>query len=481
MLSLATSAAALRGAPTCSASSSALSVDYTVDHPAEYDLHYVTVSLSSRPTKAVAVVTTRKFPVSVEGLHAGQEYLIAVRSHPKSQPTIAWGPGWSAPSRSQRCNTSSAAPQPPAFAPTASSSRLLRVYRISEYAFDVDFLENHDAASADAMPLYLMTCDPMGNCAPWALTDLTSRWDGCQKALNTLCPTERGGAFGCMACADKHRAALEVACGPWSDDDTLKGEGSFGVHWFCGVGWPESVAQEGPISEYCIEYLPVEAPPVEAPPVEAPPVEAPPAAATELVGSGSDPSDGFAGYLSCNSDEVDALGNDPRDPSCICICYDDRLLAHQTIDQLKQDCFVGTLPWVNETVCNCSGTQSPEPAVSNPSLKHVGRAPVFMPYVGVKMKPERSYTNIASGFNFHFPKGGACAEDAPLGTEGCTWRRAPTVRMLYGDDLIAAGWDRAFVPDTATNVSHSRANIAAFARAVRALDAAAMPVSCGDK
>ena len=40
-----------------------------------------------------------------------------------------------------------------------------------------------------------------------------------------------------------------------------------------------------------------------------------------------------------------------------------------------------------------------------------------------------------------------------------------------------AGWDRAFVADTPTNVSHTRANQAAFAAAVHALDALVMPVA----
>ena len=122
-----------------------------------------------------------------------------------------------------------------------------------------------------------------------------------------------------MRCADQHRAALEAACGPFSDDDTMQGEGSFGVHWYCGVGWPESVAEQGPITEYCVEYLPVGA-------------AATNATTTPAVGAAAparDDDGGFSGYLSCNSDEVDALGNDPRDPSCICICYDDRLLAHR--------------------------------------------------------------------------------------------------------------------------------------------------------
>ena len=129
---------------------------------------------------------------------------------------------------------------------------------------------------------------------------------------------------------------------------------------------------------------------------------------------------------------------------------------------------------------NCTGAASETPAADNPSRHYVGRAPVYMPYVGVKMAPKEHNVDIPSGHNYHFPLQGACKEGEPLGTRGCTWRRLPKARMLYGADLLAAGWDRTFVPDTPTNVSHSRANIAAFATAVRELDALFAPAPCGD-
>ena len=65
--------------------------------------------------------------------------------------------------------------------------------------------------------------------------------------------------------------------------------------------------------------------------------------------------------------------------AAVCIVYDDRLLAHQPLSHMRHDCFVGTLPWVNETVCNCTGTAAPKPTTSNPSTSYVGRAPVYMP------------------------------------------------------------------------------------------------------
>ena len=48
--------------------------------------------------------------------------------------------------------------------------------------------------------------------------------------------------------------------------------------------------------------------------------------------------------------------------------------------------------------------------------------------------------------------------------------------MIYGADLIAAGWDRTFVPDTPADQRHTLANVAAFARAFRALEAWVLPV-----
>lgn len=84
------------------------------------------------------------------------------------------------------------------------------------------------------------------------------------------------------------------------------------------------------------------------------------------------------------------LGNDPRDPSCLCIVLDDRLLAHQSNETwLQKDCYVGGMAWIGETQCNCTGQlpKSPIPQPGNPSLTHVGRMPVWLPYVGVKLLP----------------------------------------------------------------------------------------------
>ena len=51
--------------------------------------------------------------------------------------------------------------------------------------------------------------------------------------------------------------------------------------------------------------------------------------------------------------------------------------------------------------------------------------------------------------------------------------------MLYGADLIRAGWNTSFVPDTATDQSHTLANIRAFKRALENHPVRALP--CGPK
>ena len=463
--------------PSCSTvDSGTLRVSFDVSTlPAPADLFYVQLAPPALPDKPFALVTTLEFPVNVTGLSPSQSYLVSVRAHNASTPSIVWGPSWSMTSETIECSTSDVAHQEYngsakllSAATNLANSKFLQVYRISEYSFDVDFLANHDGASVDAMPLYLMTGKNM-----WSVENLTDRWDSCQESLYEICPGLRGAAFDCVDCATANRDAVTAACGNWSAQDTLDGEGSFSVHWHCGVGWPESTAKEGPITEYCVEYLPLDNIEDEE-------------SSLALGDDATNNADGFATYLSCNSDEVDAFGNDARDPSCICICYSDRMLSHQSLAEFQRDCSVLTddpqLPWVNTTNCNCPHTDSPFPVPGAPNspLVNIGRSPIFLPYVGVPLTPHGPHPGEQpSGHNFHFPKGGACAEGEALGSGGCTWRRLPASRMIYGDDLEAAGWDLAFVADTPTNMSHTRANQAAFVAALRALDAKVAPVTCG--
>jgi hypothetical protein len=124
------------------------------------------------------------------------------------------------------------------FRTAATGSLYTVVHRISEYAEDVDFLENHDSASVEAMPLYLMTCSPEGNCQPWNKTQFTKTdadWDSCEVALASICPTQRGIGFnGCVQCVDDHHDEVVAACGNYTDKD--QEHPGYPVHYYCGIG-----------------------------------------------------------------------------------------------------------------------------------------------------------------------------------------------------------------------------------------------------
>lgn len=84
------------------------------------------------------------------------------------------------------------------------------------------------------------------------------------------------------------------------------------------------------------------------------------------------------------------------------------------------------------------------------SLKHVGSANISWP--------------PGLGRWFSTPKGGECAEGAQLGTEGCTWRRHAHARLIYGFELVQAGFVRKEGPsvhgqtlvDKATHVANAK-------------------------
>lgn len=59
------------------------------------------------------------------------------------------------------------------------------------------------------------------------------------------------------------------------------------------------------------------------------------------------------------------------------------------------------------------------------------------------------------------------------------WQRQPQAQLLYGSNLMAAGWNTAQVEDTPTNMTITLANIAAFKAAVSNLAAATEPRCCG--
>ena len=294
----------------------------------------------------------------------------------------------------------------------------------------------------------------------------------CVARLGELCPAERASGWPCMACADAHRAELLSTCGNFSDADDVQDSGRWGEHWFCGSGWPGSTFQRSPMTSYCVEHA---------------------------IAPQTDPTpggDGYSQYVSCNSDECEVTNNStPRQPICICWVHDDRENSMQPEREIAEVCNpnddpAGFLPcrgldhkFCKEAPqCNCSmgapGTEATALPAASPMASHVGRSNVFLPYAG---SPGFDSPLLVGGF-LSFPKAGACTETQALGEGGCKWKRHPRSRMLYGDDLLAAGYNTsdAFTRmPPGEEIAFGLANIAAFGRAAAALDQIVQPRCCG--
>eukprot|EP00039_Didymoeca_costata_P020272 m.340697 g.340697 ORF g.340697 m.340697 type:complete len:581 (-) comp19466_c0_seq1:108-1850(-) len=555
------------GSITCKNSTS-VSITMTWDAVPETDLYYVAFSATS-DERPFAIKTTDTTSITALDLKPNQTYYVMLRSHPSSEKTIAWAPGWRDFSTPVVCHTLPTdpntpydlarvgkAPKPhsirfswrtfhniellknstPKFEVTVASvhraqentlpwfgsslwkvypleledilgledmgnnvtfvsslsglpqnmAHFLRIrevskttswsdpvmfrtsnpelmytttYRISEYAMDVDFLENHNSATAESMPLYLMTCSPEGNCQPWNKTEFMKSdedWDTCEAYLEKLCPMRGTGFNGCMQCVDKSKEDVMKICGNYTDQD--KEHPGFPVHYYCGIGWPENLMYFSAITEYCVEHLPA---------------------------PNSDPRwKGFAQYISCNSDEVDAAYNNSANyPTCICWVWDDRQMSLLPKSELDSQCS-GHFPWfVHEPICNCSSNKTFPGSVAitpdNPSYRYVGAMPVFLPY-GYYQQPQESYpARVPSGDNLSTPREGSCNETQQPGDGDCTWKRNAAARVIYGPDLFESGWDDRFIPDTETNYTHHLKNIAVFAKALRRKDDYMTERCCG--
>ena len=88
--------------------------------------------------------------------------------------------------------------------------------------------------------------------------------------------------------------------------------------------------------------------------------------------------------------------------------------------------------------------------------------------------------SVLAGDNLSFPKKGACNETQNLGENGCTWKRLPASRMLYGSDLLAHHWNTS---DPKVSVKYelelTMGNVAVFDRALDSLSQLIAPRCCG--
>lgn len=137
--------------------------------------------------------------------------------------------------------------------------------------------------------------------------------------------------------------------------------------------------------------------------------------------------------------------------------YADRMIALQPVQQMVPACGVGAYNATdgthNNPACNCSDmggtTAHPTPdwgkwTVHLESSRFVGRQPVYLPYFFYQ-QPLPAYPGTAPfGFWYSTPKAGQCSEEQRLGDQGCTWKRHPRARTLWGSDLLRLGWNATF-------------------------------------
>ena len=76
------------------------------------------------------------------------------------------------------------------------------------------------------------------------------------------------------------------------------------------------------------------------------------------------------------------------------------------------------------------------------------------------------------------PKMGECEATQALGNK-CMWLRDSRVRILYGPDLLAAGWIAPIIPDTLNNFTSTEHNMQVFEEAVIDLARYMSPRCCG--
>jgi hypothetical protein len=81
--------------------------------------------------------------------------------------------------------------------------------------------------------------------------------------------------------------------------------------------------------------------------------------------------------------------------------------------------------------------------VSPKTARYVGRAPTYLPYFYYQ-EPADTYPGATQiGSFYSTPAKGACLEGQPLSTAplGCTWQRRSEAQLIYGQQLLAAGWN----------------------------------------
>ena len=348
---------------------------------------------------------------------------------------------------------------------------LLLLTSASPLQFGVDFLENHNGADKPSMAVFL----------GFGSINETSRdgnLDKCIATMDRLCPGLRASGqttpepTGCIACALKleHKYQAEKACGKGFNDKSWSRNGW--AKWYCGINFPESSFQRSPTARYCVQHA------------AAPPAGPTPAGVAPGTAPKSDV--GFAQYTSCNSD----YPLSPRTPFCVCWNVHDMLHAFQPRAEIIAACGPNAnasqdhqLPWAGGIQCNCSRGSTYLNA-SSAMANYVGLSPQFLPndlyslrnFMADEPYPDKAKI-VRHGADHSFPKQSACGFAQELGDGGCTWKAEPGVRMIYGADLLASGWNVSRA--SPWDFDHVAKRVAAFEGAFGGLEKRIAPRCCG--
>jgi hypothetical protein len=166
-------------------------------------------------------------------------------------------------------------------------------------------------------------------------------------------------------------------------------------------------------------------------------------------------------YASCNAPEAGTL-NTPSDPICICEVFADRMIGQQKPNETQAPC--GQV--LDDSVypaCNCTPNSVLLPA-SAPSRHLIGQAAVYCPYYYYTVPQEEYAGSTRCGTWYSLPKAGVCPGP------DCSWSYEPTVRIVYGTELVSNGWDAALSFDQLTGkrrntTEQTLQNLNAFERA----------------
>jgi len=184
----------------------------------------------------------------------------------------------------------------------------------------------------------------------------------------------------------------------------------------------------------------------------------------------------FADYISCNGAHDDPPpGTGWGNYTCICDNKIDRVIAHQSPALIEKLCdSTGTFPGV----CTCAV------ASLDTSARYTGFMATSLPWVqlshghghGFPVPDPPARLTPFGGWYSH-PSGSKCPDTTgAVGEGGCTWRRDPRARMVYGTGLFAHGWT---LPPPTANVTAQDiiGNVAAADRTFAAIPL--KPRCCG--